>query len=107
MATYDHEKVLADYGHGKIDVEMAMGHALQHIGHLYVAQSAANADRQALRKRVDTLEATVTHLQKVQTERLQILENGLTSLQQTVIHWKADVANLTVPTTETMRPVRP
>lgn len=91
MATYDHEKVLADYGHGKIDVEMAMGHALQHIGHLYAAQ---NADRQALRKRVDALEAAIAHLQKMQTERLHLLETGLTTLQQTVAHWRVDVTNL-------------
>lgn len=94
MATYDHEKVLADYGHGNIDVEMAMGHALQHIGHLYTAQTAATTDRQSLRKRVDTLEAAIAQLQKVQTERLHILEKGLTALQQTVAHWKADVNSL-------------
>jgi len=55
MATYPHEKVLADYARGDMDVEMAMGHSLQHIGQLHAAQTAATAERQALRKQVTTL----------------------------------------------------
>ena len=105
MATYDHEKVLIDYGKGRIDIEMAMGHALQHIGQLYAAQTGATTDRQALQKRVHTLEGdvktlqtTVDRLQKTQTERLQTLETGLSTLQRTVVAWKADLAAVTHPT---------
>jgi hypothetical protein len=43
MSTYDYDKVMADYANGRITVEMAMGHSLQHIGKLYEAQAAANA----------------------------------------------------------------
>lgn len=104
MATYDYEKVLADYANGRMDVEMAMGHSLQHIGQLYATQSTANADRQALRKQilglegdVRTLQSAVERLQKTQTDRLQTLENGLVALQQNIADWKADINSLTAP----------
>jgi prefoldin subunit 5 len=102
MATYEYEKVWSDYASGRMDVEMTMGHALQHIGQLYAAQTTANADRQALRKQIHTLEGdvktlqtAVERLQKTQTDRLQTLENGLVALQQTVTDWKADIDSLT------------
>jgi hypothetical protein len=41
MATYDHKQVLADYANGKLTPEMAVGHSLQHIDKLYVAQTDA------------------------------------------------------------------
>src|SRR4051794_21485695 len=63
MATYALEKILADYDSGKMDVEMTMGHSLQHINQLYVAQTAANADRQALHKQVNAVAQTLRSLQ--------------------------------------------
>jgi hypothetical protein len=49
MATYDHKQVLADYAHGRITPEMAVGYSLQHIEQLYAAQAAArNAWRAAI-----------------------------------------------------------
>jgi len=104
MATYDYEKVWADYANGRMDVEMAMGHSLQHIGQLYAAQTAATADRQGLYKQIQglegdvkTLQAVVERLQKTQTTRLKTLENGLVALQQNIADWKADVDSLTAP----------
>jgi hypothetical protein len=49
MATYDHKQVLADYAHGRITPDTAVGHSLQHIDHPYAAQAAArNAWRAAI-----------------------------------------------------------
>ena len=64
MGTYDHKQVLSDYANGKITIEMAMGHTLQHIGNLYEAQTIANLSRYELRSKVDTLESKVNALQK-------------------------------------------
>ena len=69
MATYDHKQVLTDYAHGKITPEMAVGHSLQHIGHLYAAQTAARtewrAEIDALKKQVGLVQATVDRLHAV------------------------------------------
>ncbi len=65
MATYGYEKVWADYANGRMDVEMAMGHSLQHIGQLYATQTAANTDQQALRKQIHGLEGDVKTLEAV------------------------------------------
>jgi len=73
MSTYDYDKVMADYSQGRITVEMAMGHSLQHIGKLYEALAAANSNRpatqaqiDALDKRVITLQATIDRLTALQ-----------------------------------------
>ena len=63
MSTYSYDKVLSDYVNGRMDVEMAMGHGLQHIGKLYTAQTAANLNHYGLRDKVDTLEKTIETLQ--------------------------------------------
>ena len=61
MSTYDFDKVLSDYANGRITVEMAMGHSLQHIAKLYEAL-AANTNRAAEQTKVSTLEKRVnTH----------------------------------------------
>ncbi len=110
MATYEYEKVLADYATGRMDVEMALGHSLQHIGQLYAAQSSATVDRQALRKSIQalegdlkTLQVSLEHWQKAQTDRLQTVENDLAALQQRIAAWQAK-ANLTVPKPGTTHP---
>ncbi len=64
MGTYDHKKVLSEYDNGRLTVEMAMGHALQHIDKLYELQATANANRYKLRGRVDGLDKIVATLQK-------------------------------------------
>jgi hypothetical protein len=63
MGTYDYKQVLSDYANGKMTVEMAMGHSLQHIAKLYETQTAANLSRYELRSKVDSLENTVNTLQ--------------------------------------------
>ncbi len=45
MGTYDHNQVMSDYEHGRITVEMALGHSLQHIAKLYEPLRAVNVDR--------------------------------------------------------------
>ena len=69
MSTYDYDKVMSDYAQGRITVEMAMGHSLQHIGKLYEALKTVNASRidwqiktNTLEKRVDTLQGAVDRL---------------------------------------------
>ena len=63
MGTYDHNKILTDYASGKMDVERAVGHILQHIDKLYELQTTANINRYELRGRLDTLDKTVSTLQ--------------------------------------------
>ena len=63
MSTYEFDKVLSDYEHGRITVEMAMGHSLQHIGKLYEAQAAAHADRRSEHAKMDALEKHVIAMQ--------------------------------------------
>jgi len=66
MATYDHKQVLADYAHGKLTPEMAVGHSLQHIELLYAAQAAARnewrAEMDALKTQLTQTQATVDRL---------------------------------------------
>ncbi len=63
MGTYDHKQILSDYAGGRITVEMALSHTLQHIDKLYELQTNANINRYDLRGKVDTLEHRVTALQ--------------------------------------------
>ncbi|MBV7335876.1 hypothetical protein KFU94_48075 [Chloroflexi bacterium TSY] len=79
MATYELTKILSDYEHGRMDVEMAMGHSLQHIEKLYEAQTIANSDRYELRQRVNALENEVTSIPILQTtiDHLQQLVDSL------------------------------
>lgn len=93
MGTYDFQKVLTDYANGRMEVERAMGHSLQHISKLYEAQATANTDHRELRKRVDRLADDMKTLQ-AKIDRLQTLENGLTALNLTVYNLKADVDSL-------------
>ncbi len=77
MGTYDYKRVISDYDNERMDVEMAMGHSLQHIGKLYEAQIAANISRYELRGKVDTLENTVNTLQKEVTRLTALVEKFL------------------------------
>jgi hypothetical protein len=61
-------------------VEMAMGHALQHIDKLYDLLTTANINRYELRGRVDTLEKTVSALQSEIARLTTLAENFLLSL---------------------------
>ncbi len=60
MSTYDYDKVLSDYAHGPITVEM--GHSLQHIGKLYADQAAMRTEIDALKKQVNFAQLTVDQL---------------------------------------------
>jgi hypothetical protein len=54
---------MSEYEHGRMPVEMAVGHTLQHLEQLYEAQTAANLSRYELRSQVDTLDSRVSLLQ--------------------------------------------
>ncbi|MFN8494133.1 MAG: hypothetical protein U0350_41425 [Caldilineaceae bacterium] len=69
MSTYEYDKVMADYEHGRITAEMATGHSLQHIGKLYKAQTVANANQHAAQAKLDALEQRV-NAQQVTIDRL-------------------------------------
>ena len=103
MSTYEHKKVLLDYVNGRMDLEMAMGHSLQHIGKLYEGQTTANTRRQEIRdkatdleKEAKTLRAEIKQLQKVraQVDRLQKVVDSLSGLNLTVYQLKDDVDSL-------------
>lgn len=77
MGTYDHKKILSDYANGKMTVEMAVGHTLQHIGKLYDLQTTANINRYELRGRVDRLDTMVSALQKEVARLAALIEKFL------------------------------
>lgn len=56
MSTYPIEKVLFEYEHGRMEVEMAMGHSLQHIAQLSATQATTVAEQQVLRQKIGTIE---------------------------------------------------
>ena len=62
MGIYSHKHILTEYANSRMTVAMAMGHTLQHIAKLHKLQADANANRYALRGRVDTLEQDVAAL---------------------------------------------
>ena len=78
MGTYDHKQILSDYANGRMTVEMAMGHALQHIEKLYDLQATANINRYELRGRVDSLDKTVSTLQAEVARLVALIEKFLT-----------------------------
>lgn len=78
MGTYDHKQILSDYANGRMTVEMAMGHALQHIEKLYDLQTTANINRYELRGRVDSLDKTVSTLQAEVARLVALIEKFLT-----------------------------
>ncbi len=80
MSTYDFDKVLSDYEHGRITVEMAMGHSLQDIGKLYEAL-AANASRAQEQTKVNTLEKRV-NTQQAAIDRLTTFMEKVLSQQK-------------------------
>jgi chromosome segregation ATPase len=103
MSTYDHKKVLSDYANGRMDLEMAMGHSLQHIGKLYEGQATANTRRQEIRakatkleKEVKTLRAEIKQWQRLraQVDRLRKVVDSLSGLNLTVYQLKDDVDSL-------------
>jgi anti-sigma factor ChrR (cupin superfamily) len=72
MSTYDFDKVLSEYANGRMNVEMAMGHSLQHLGKLYAALTTATTSRAAEQAKLDALEKRV-HLQQAAIDRLLAL----------------------------------
>ena len=76
MGTYTYEKVVSDYANGRITVEMATGHSLQHIGKLYEAQAAANISQRKMQGKIDLLENKVNALQ-AKVDRLTALVEKL------------------------------
>lgn len=76
MGTYDPKQILSDYANGNITVEMAIGHALQHLDKLYELQTVANLNRYDLRGRVDTLENRLNSLQTKIDRLMAGMENS-------------------------------
>ena len=77
MSTYDYNKVMSDYEHGRITVEMAMGHSLQHIGKLYEAQTSTSVNMRAEQAKVDALEKRVNTMQAAIDRRTAFMEKVL------------------------------
>jgi len=97
MSTYPIEKILLDYANGRMDVEMATGHSLQHVSQLYTAQTSAATERQALRQKVSALEELIKTLQ-TRNEHLQPLPASLAALQRAVSQVQHKVDNLITQT---------
>lgn len=82
LGTYDHKQILSDYESGRMTVEMAMGHSLQHIDKLYELQTTANVNRYEIRGKIDTLENRVNTLQKEVSRLAALVEKFLPKLKQ-------------------------
>lgn len=82
MGTYDHKQVLSDYANGRITVEMAMGHTLQHVDKLYELQTTATINRYELRGKLDTLENKVNILQTEVARLVALIEKFLPKPKQ-------------------------
>jgi hypothetical protein len=82
MGTYDHKQILSDYESGRMTVEMAMGHSLQHIDKLYELQTTANVNRYEVRGKIDTLENRVNTLQKEVARLAALVEKFLPKRKQ-------------------------
>ena len=82
MGTYEHKKVLSDYANGRMTVETAMGHTLQHIDKLYELQTNANVNRYELHGRVDTVEKLIATLQAEIARLATLLEKVLPKPKQ-------------------------
>lgn len=65
MATYDHKQVIADYAHGRITPDMAVGHSLQHIDQIYAARNEWRVEVDALQAQLTLVPATAARLQAV------------------------------------------
>jgi hypothetical protein len=82
MGTYDHKQILSDYESGRMTVEMAMGHSLQHIDKLYELQTTANVNRYEMRGKIDTLENRANILQKEVARLAALVEKFLPKRKQ-------------------------
>ena len=82
MGTYDHRQILSDYESGRMTVEMAMGHSLQHIDKLYELQTTVNVNRYEMRGKIDTLENRVNTLQKEVARLAALVEKFLSKRKQ-------------------------
>lgn len=74
MNTYEFDKVLAEYANGRMTVEMAMGHSLQHIGKIYAAQVEAKASRLDHQNQINMLDRRVNTLQMAVDRLTTIIE---------------------------------
>jgi hypothetical protein len=82
MGTYNHKQILSDYENGRMAVEMAMGHSLQHIDKLYELQTTANVNRYEMRGKIDTLENKVNSLHKEVARLAALVEKLLPKCKQ-------------------------
>jgi hypothetical protein len=82
MGTYNHKQILSDYENGRLTVEMAMGHSLQHIDKLYELQTTANVNRYEMRGKMDSIENRVNTLQKEVARLTALVEKFLPKRKQ-------------------------
>ncbi|MFN8496213.1 MAG: hypothetical protein U0350_51960 [Caldilineaceae bacterium] len=77
MSTYEYPKVMSDYENGRMDMQMAFGHVMQHIGKLYEGQAVANASRYELQAKVEA--------QEKRAQALQVAVDRLTALMEKLV----------------------
>ena len=88
MGTYTPEKLLKEYSNNRMDVEMAMGHALQNIEMLDDAKTKANQSRTKLSqqneeqgKKIKALEKQVMQLEKTAQQQQEEIDSLKIHLQ--------------------------
>ena len=93
MGTYKPKTLLKEYGNERMNVETAVGHALQHIDLLDKAKTEASKSRQALQNKIQQLDADNKQLRQKAT-KISLLENKVTALNVTLYQLKDEVDNL-------------
>ena len=93
MGTYTPEKLLKEYGNDRMNVEMAVGHALQHIDLLDKAKTEASKNHQVLQNKVQQLETDNKQLRQ-KTTKIDLLENKVSALNVTLYQLKDEVDSL-------------
>ncbi len=74
MGTYNHKRVLTDWETGQLTPEMAIGHALQHLGELYTVLATVNTTQRKLQEQLTHLENSTQTIQ-AEFDRLVISLN--------------------------------
>lgn len=102
MATYEYEKLWLEYEANRMDMEMAFGHTLQHVGKLYEAHRTVVIAQRALQTQITALASEIKGLHgetqrpqnSFEVDRLQKLADSLTTCKRALISLRADVDHL-------------
>lgn len=102
MATYEYEKLWLEYEADRMDMEMAFGHTLQHVGKLYEANRTVATVQRTMQEQLaglttelKTLRSEIQRAQKpFETDGFQRLADGLATCKRAITTLQAEVDRL-------------